>query len=144
MRPHVLAGLAAVVLLGGCGKPYRVAPVSGQVTLDGRPLPRASITFVPMASKENMNPGPTAAGMTDDDGCYTLIVDKDTPGSVVGMCRIYITTLLSDSALDDREGGPPVKRPKDRVPEKYNQKTELTFDVPAGGTDQANFDLYSR
>jgi hypothetical protein len=36
-----------------------------------------------LASKDNMNPGPTAAGITDADGRYTLIVDKDTPGSVV-------------------------------------------------------------
>jgi hypothetical protein len=144
MRRHYLVGLAAVALFAGCGKPYRVAPVSGKVTLDGKPLPKASVTFVPMASKDNINPGPTAAGLTDDDGRYTLIVDKDTPGAVVGTCRIYITTLLSDPVLDEREGGPPVQRPRDRVPEKYNQKTELTYDVPKGGTDQANFDLYSR
>jgi hypothetical protein len=27
------------------------------------------------------------------------------------------------------------------VPAKYNRNSELTFDVPSGGTDQANFSL---
>jgi hypothetical protein len=33
--------------------------------------------------------------------------------------------------------------PKDKVPQRYNTGTELTFDVPPSGTDQANFDLRS-
>jgi hypothetical protein len=52
--------------------------------------------------------------------------------------------LLTDPVLEDRDSGPAVKRPKDKVPEKYNQKTELVYDVPLGGTDEANFDLKSR
>jgi hypothetical protein len=121
-----------------------VASVSGRVTLDGKPLPKASITFAPMFSKDNINPGPTAAGMTDAEGRYTLYIDQNNPGAVVGKCRIYITTLLTDPAFDDRDSGPAVKRPKDKVPEKYNQKTEIVYDVPTGGTDDANFDLKSR
>jgi hypothetical protein len=144
MRLHFLVGLVLVALLGCNSKPYQVARVSGRVTLDGKPLPKASITFAPMFSQENLNPGPTAAGVTDTDGRYALYIDQANPGAVVGKCRIYITTLLTDPALDDRDGGPPVKRPKDKVPEKYNQRTELVFDVPPGGTDQANFDLQSR
>ena len=144
MRWHLWAGLGLVALCGCSGKPYQVSRVSGRVTLDGKPLPKASVTFAPMFSQENINPGPTAAGMTDADGRFTLYIDPANPGAVVGKCRIYITTLLSDPTFDDRDGGPPVKRPRDRVPEKYNQRTELVFNVPAGGTDQANFDLRSR
>jgi hypothetical protein len=142
-----LLGLPLILLLAGCGgRPYGVAKVSGRVTLDNKPLAKASITFVPQATKENQAPGPTAAAFTDADGRYSLGIDSETPGSVVGRCRIFITTLIGDGKAqdpnDDRPG-PPV-RPKDRVPEKYNMKTTLTFDVPAGGTDQANFDLSSR
>jgi hypothetical protein len=133
-------------LLSGCAKPYKVARVSGRVTLDGKPLAKASITFVPQATKENIAPGPTAAAFTDDDGRFTLGINKDTPGSVVNKCRVFITSLVGDSTPTDQDGGPPSakKPPKDKVPPKYNTETTLTFDVPPEGTDQANFDLKSR
>jgi hypothetical protein len=131
--------------VSGCGKPYKVAHVSGRVTLDGQPLAKASITFVPQSTRENIAPGPTAAAFTDADGRFTLGISKDTPGSVVHKCRVYITTLVGDSPPPDQDGGPPTakKRPKDKVPAKYNTETTLTFEVPPGGTDQANFDLKS-
>ena len=95
--------LAVAVFLVGCqGQPYGVAAVSGTATLDGKPLPKASITFVPMATKDKPNPGPTAQGMTDAAGKFQVSVDPQTPGAVVGKCRIYITTLLTDPATDDR------------------------------------------
>jgi hypothetical protein len=139
--------LLALLPSFGCGQPYKVARVSGRVTLDGRPLTKASVTFAPVATKENDSPGPTAWGATDAEGRYALSITPDRPGAVVGKCRIYITTLLSDpvagDGAGDRDAGGPVRRVRDRVPEKYNKRTELVFDVPAGGTDQANFDLKS-
>jgi hypothetical protein len=143
MRSNLLAGMALALLCGCSDKPFKTASVSGRVTLDGKPLPKASVTFVPMATKENQNPGPTAQGMTDAEGRFKLAVDPSTPGSVVGTCRVYISTLLSDPT-DDRDAGGPAKKIKDRVPEKYNKRTELTFTVPPGGTDQANLELVSK
>src|SRR5262245_45098991 len=144
MRLQFLCPWLLVVLIG-CGKPYQVAKVSGRVTLDGQPLSKASITFVPMASKENIAPGPTAAAFTDADGRYSLGIDRDTPGAVVHTCRVVITTRFGDAPENDQDGGPPPsRRPKDKVPAKYNTETTLIFDVPPGGTDQANFDLTSR
>ena len=145
MRPRLFV-LLALLTLFGCGKPYKVASVSGRVTLDGKPLAKASVSFVPMATKENLNPGPTAQDLTDADGRFTLSLSTapPTPGSVVGKCRVYISTILSDPVTDDRDAGGPVKRVRDKVPDRYNKKTELVFDVPAGGTDLANFDLTSR
>lgn len=140
----LVGALTLVGALSGCGTGApRVAQVSGRVTLDGKPLPKASVTFVPMATRQNENPGPTAQGMTDDQGRYQLSVDVSTPGAVVGACRIYITTILSDPATDDRDAGGPIRKVRDKVPTRYNMATELTFDVPAGGTDRANFDLTS-
>jgi hypothetical protein len=145
MRLRWIPALLLFGLIGCNSRPYQVAQVSGRVTLDGQPLAKASITFVPMASKENIAPGPTAAAFTDADGRYTVGIDKDTPGSVVHKCRIYITTLIGDSKPDEQDGGPPMlRRRKDKVPGKYNTETTLTFDVPPGGTDKADFDLKSR
>jgi hypothetical protein len=140
----IVVAAACLAIVAGCGdRAPRIAPVSGRVTLDGKPLGKGSITFVPTATKENQAPGPTAQALTDADGRYQLSVDVSTPGAVVGKCRIYITTLLSDPATDDRDAGGPRPKVRDRVPAKYNQGTELTFDVPPTGTDQANFDLTS-
>jgi hypothetical protein len=144
MRLRYFAVLAFAALCGCNSQPFAVAQVSGRVTLDGKPLPKASITFVPLATKENLAPGPTATALTDADGRYTLTVNKDTPGAVVGRCRIFVTTMFTDAPPPDRDGGPPVRMPKDKVPERYNVRTDLTYDVPRDGTDHADFDLKSR
>src|SRR5262249_13969891 len=144
MRQRLLVGLVLVTLFGCGGQPYQVAQVSGKVTLDGKPLANASITFAPMATKENMNPRPTPTGLTDGDVHYKLTFDKSTPGAVVGKCGIYIPSVVAAGVTEEKDGGPPVKKVKDRVPAKYNLNTELTYDVPAGGSDQANFELKSR
>src|SRR5262249_14263940 len=136
MRRLIVGLLMASCLGCGSGAP-RVAKVSGRVTMDGKPLPKASVMFAPMATKGHENPGPTAQGMTDAEGRYELSVDVATQGAVVGKCRIYISTRLSDPAIDERDAGGPIRSlPKDKVPQRYNTGTELTFDVPPGGTDQ--------
>ena len=134
----------SLIVLSGCGSGdnFSVAKnVSGIVTLNGKPLSKASVTFVPSATKDRMNPGPTAQGITDGEGRFKLNVDPTTSGSVVGNCRIYITTLISEPGAQDRDAGGPISNVQDKLPPKYNMKTELTFDVPPGGTDKANFDL---
>jgi len=146
MRLLLIVTLALAPLCGCSSKPYRVAQVSGRVTLDGKPLAKGHITFVPLGTKENQAPGPTAWSFTDADGRYKLVINPATPGAVVGKCRIFITGLDQPMlAEDDRDvGGRRVKLVRDPVPEKYNKRTELVYDVPAGGTDQANFELKSR
>src|SRR5438876_10677072 len=104
--PRMLRAVLLVLTFAfvvGCGpKAPRIARIAGRVTLDGKPLPKASVTFAPMATQENPAPGPTAQGRTDADGRYEVSVDVATPGAVVGKCRIYISTRLSDPAVDDR------------------------------------------
>ncbi|HOM17497.1 MAG TPA: hypothetical protein PLQ00_09220, partial [Thermoguttaceae bacterium] len=63
----LLVGVAAIVFVGflaGCGgsgaKLPPLASVSGKVTLDGNPLPRGTVTFIPDESKGTK--GPTAVG----------------------------------------------------------------------------------
>jgi hypothetical protein len=147
MRRRSLPGLALLILFG-CGSPYKVGPVSGKVTMDGKPLPKVVVTFAPIGSKENMSPGPTASAVTDAEGRYVLKLDARRSGAVVGKCRVYITSRLDDRAqvgADEPDSPGPFRRTaKEKIPPKYSRQTELVFDVPAGGTDQANFDLRSR
>ena len=140
---HLLVACCLLPALVGCSRePYRVAPVSGQVTLNGKPLPNAHVHFAPIGSKDH-DPGPTAQGKTDANGRFTLRLDHPPqPGAVVGKCRVFITTADTDvrgGAQPDAGG----KKTKELVPARYNQETTLIFDVPPEGTDQANFPLKS-
>lgn len=132
--------LLLMVVAQGCSKePYQVAQVSGKVTLNQKPLPNAFVIFAPIGTLDK-NPGPTAQGKTDAEGRYTLQFDIDgKPGTVVGKCKVYITTANPGADRPDAGG----KRIKDLVPLKYNQETTLNFDVPAAGTEEANFHLKS-
>jgi hypothetical protein len=136
MRPSFLFVLL-LPPLAGCGSdPYRVAPVSGTVTLNGKPLANTSVTFAPLAVAGAMEPGPSSAGTTDADGRYTLtLIGKDGRGAVVGKHKVRISIREESDVSNDN----PVK--VQQLPMKYNAQTTLEFDVPADGSDKADFDL---
>lgn len=126
-----VVGIALTVV--GCGSEYAVVPVSGRVTLDGQPLDGAAVTFQPTGGG---NPGPGSYGRTDADGRYSLkMVTDDTPGALPGKHMVTISTS-GDSTETDDSG----RLLSERVPSPYNDLGVET-DVPAGGTDAANFDL---
>jgi hypothetical protein len=133
-----MAGLLAI----GCSGGGKIAPVSGKVTLDGKPLADATVVFQPISSEKNVNPGPGSQGKTDANGYYSLqVVGQGTKGAYVGKHRVEISKFV-------REKGAPTidrdSRSRDIVPPQFNLKTTLTRDVPPGGTQEANFDLQSR
>jgi hypothetical protein len=132
------AGLLLLVslLAAGCGGPYRTAPVSGRVTLNGKPLAGAAVTFQPVAEQGNLNPGPGSGGFTDDDGRYTLrLTGKDTPGAVVGKHKVRITLVPETNPTDAP------RWPTRQLPRQFNRDTRLEVEVPPGGTSTADFDL---
>ena len=128
--------LVLVVLTGCSGGKDRIAPVSGVVRLNGKPLAGASVFFEPIPSdKETYGPG--AHAITDAEGRFTLMVAAEkTRGAVIGKNTVRIS--LGDAPKGD-PGGAHLTR--ELLPARYNSKSELTFDVPPGGSDAANFDL---
>jgi hypothetical protein len=126
----------ALPLLVGCGS-GKTAPVSGRVTLNGKPLVNASVTFAPVGEKGSQEPGPSSAGKTDADGRYTLelIGGQGGSGAVVGKHKVRIALQGELPTSEDR---PETLK---QLPLKYNGQTTLEFDVPAKGTDAADFDL---
>ena len=46
----------------------------------------------------------------------------------------------SDTGSDDKADAPNV----DPIPQEWNARSTKEFDVPAGGTDKANFDIVSK
>src|SRR5437763_17173791 len=74
----------ALVFAGGCGQDGKVAPVSGVVTLNGKPAPEVALTFQPVANGNNA-PGPSAFAVTGTDGRYTAkLMGEEKNGATVG------------------------------------------------------------
>jgi hypothetical protein len=128
--------VAFLLLLGVVGCGGSAVPVSGRVTLDGKPIADATVTFQPADSGK---PGTGSAGKTDANGQFTLqLVGMNRPGALIGKHRISITALGNTEADDSG------KKTRDQVPAWYNTQSTLTFEVPSGGTDKANFELSSK
>ena len=139
MRARLLLGFALVLGLG-CGS-GKFAPVSGTVTMNGKPLAGALVIFSPIAKEGSIDAGPGSSGKTNDKGEYTLTSDTGRTGALVGEHRVSVSLMNPGTGeSDDR------RRPGqlvNQVPVRYNGKTELTYEVPAGGTDKADFALKS-
>jgi hypothetical protein len=115
-------GLMGALLLG-CGGPDNVGGVSGKVTLDGQPLPDARVTFSP--TKEG---GSSALGKTDSSGYYSLKYNAGYSGAELGENQVTISTY--DAGNPDAD--PPQPAVPEKVPVKYNAKTELKVEVKPG------------
>jgi hypothetical protein len=132
----------ALTLALGCGS-QGFAPVSGRVTLNGRPLANALVAFNRVPKEGSIEAGPSSLGTTNQNGEFTLRASPDQPGALVGRHRVAIT------GMNPQIGESDARRPRasaslvNTIPSRYNGNTELFFDVPSGGTNQANFDLKS-
>jgi hypothetical protein len=127
-----------LVVLQGCGGGVRFAPVTGKVTLDGKPVVKAVVTFNPLPQPGSDIAGDSASGTTDENGQYTLksYVKGDwKDGAQVGKHKVTIS-LQGSRGEGDRT------IIWEKLPKNYNRETELTRDVNAG-SNQIDFDLKS-
>lgn len=76
--------LSAVQLTGCSNHRYELAPVEGQVTLDGEPIIGAKVMFAPVAKNGSQKSGKPAFGMLKDGGAFTLSTYQPDDGAVVG------------------------------------------------------------
>ncbi len=150
-----------ILALAGCSDTeYSLAPVSGKVTLDGKPVDGIRLVFSPMANETNTDPGPWSTGVTNSDGEYTLETRHKKTGAAVGKHTVMfefddaedIETLREELAEARGEDGSTAevdaveKRIEDFKARKAGRpkvSAEYTdyFEVPAGGTTEANFAL---
>jgi hypothetical protein len=140
--------LVVVAVILGCSdsKPYKTAAVSGRVTLDGNPLANARVTFQPVhTANAGALSGPESSGVTDSNGNYSLTTVFKDKGATVGRSRVMITTLKMERPANDPEEGKFKMVAPEKVPNKYStEKAPLYYDVPAGGTNSANFELTTK
>ena len=94
--PQLLSSFAVVILLcSGCGdgRPERVT-VSGQVLIDGKPVPTGNIKFVPEGARPS-------AGTLDENGRFTLTCFDGNDGVIPGKHRVQISAseIISSSKM---------------------------------------------
>jgi hypothetical protein len=111
--------------------------VSGQVTLDGAPLPDGEIVFTPDAATA----GPTSVGRIEN-GAYDIPAER---GPIAGNYSVAITAerptgrkvradILGEATTDQYE---------QYIPDAYNARTALAAEV-ADDRDDLDFALSSR
>jgi hypothetical protein len=145
--------LTASVGMAGCGDKAKPVKVNGTVTLDGKPLPGATITFLPAGEG-----GRSASGLSGTDGSFDLTTYKPGDGALAGDYKITVQVLEGDKSnrgQDPMEMDPKAregffmrmspggrakedarqKNAKKTVPEVYMdlKRTPLKCTVPADG-----------
>lgn len=124
----VLAGVTIILawglyslsssMMGGAKYP-KLGRVSGILTLDGKPIPGANVTFTPMSEGMNAKPKDAgSAGTTDKDGRYVLYYVKDVQGAVLGKHFVQVQ--------GQSETGMPL------FPSKFNVDSTMVLEVKSG------------
>jgi len=137
-RAVALFGLCLTVVpgCGGAGDGIVRQPVSGRVTLDGKPLDHGEITLNPIQA------GPSAGG-TIAAGAFAI----DRPeGPSVGRYRVMIMSIQPTGRQVRDVDSPPgttVAELSNIIPDRYNTKTELEVEVKNSGPNTMTFDLVS-
>jgi hypothetical protein len=136
--------VAAGLTVSGCwgsGDDAPREPVSGTVTLDGKPLATGAIRFSP--SGVSPSGFVVAGGDTIKNGRFSISREM---GLVPGTYRVTINAPFAP-AERSRAGNAPgryAQVAKEIIPFKYNAQSTLTTDVPKGGLSDLKFDLKSK
>lgn len=114
------------MIAAGCGEAgIPLASVEGTIRLDGQPVKGLFVEFQP-------TDGSPSIGETDEHGFYRLRFSRERWGAEIAEHTVRI--------MADEDGGG--RGGKDRLPARYNSKSELKRDV-VEGTNVLNFDLES-
>jgi hypothetical protein len=131
--------LLAISFVVGCSKGgARRGAIAGTVTLDGKPIAKGSIMFVPAEGTA----GPVAGGPIEN-GRYQLPPDK---GAAVGWNGVEIRSLHKTGRMVPKPMAPPgdmVEEYGEAVAPRYNLQSTLRFDVKPG-ENAANFEVTSK
>jgi hypothetical protein len=130
-------GLAALCLLVGCTGSSGRQAIEGTVTLDGKPLEKGQITFVPQADTK----GPTA-GAEVTGGRFKI---PAAGGAFAGKFRVEIAASRPGGPkVPDRMTGKLVDGYVQFIPARYNAESQLTADVKAGAVNHFAFEVKSQ
>lgn len=116
------------LFVSGCGdanKPPPLGSVVGVVTLDGKALANAEVSFSPI------NGGRPSSGNTDSEGKFELVFSDKEKGAIIGSHAVRITTVDPHTGARKKDGtlAPPAG---EVVPAKYLKPNAIVKDVVAG------------
>ncbi|MBW3599543.1 MAG: hypothetical protein KY475_20005 [Planctomycetes bacterium] len=136
----ILCLIVAIAFLSGCNEESgpETHPVTGQVTIDGKPAEGLQITFNPVeAGKE------PASGNVGPDGSYTLYTGvAGKPGAPPGKYKITLSDPADTSYMEAEGGGDPTKVTTGRVPEEYKSVETSPKEVEVtAGTNTINIEI---
>jgi hypothetical protein len=155
MNQTGLIGFAAGVLVGAAagyvlrGADLRIGPpavyqATGSVTLDGKPVDTATVTFWPANPADPDAASPEAA-VTGPDGRFTLGDPNYHTGLRAGAYKVTVSRMVTDSGqamadLKPEEGGA-----RETLPSRYRtpSDTPLTATV-AAGPNECSFTLETK
>jgi len=155
----------AAALTVGCGDDGRLPthPVTGSVTVNGKPVPGVTVSFFPEAEENSRQ----AIGVTDEEGNFSLTTYSTGDGAVAGAYSVVIFKRELKEDVDTRaftptndpndtesakaygnmmmaiqRGYSPLKK-KTEIPLKYTDRntTDLKRTVEASGGNVFGFDL---
>jgi len=115
----LLLCVVTLACLVGCGP--KMGTVSGRVTVDGKPLVKGVICFVPE---------------TDPNRSTTveIVNGQYTANVVAGLTLVQISAPVSAGAFPEHDGpdAAMVERTEESLPEKYHGASELSLEVKPG------------
>ena len=149
-------GLFLIGSLLGCGSSYSLVPVSGTVTVDGKPESGIKLYFSPMAVENKVDLGPHSTGITDESGGFVLENRYGDAGAVVGKHRVVLRyadpsaakrALTTPETEEQRKELQAMRRARNIKVNKEDEKltpviVEVT--VPSDGTETLKIELITR
>ena len=132
----LLPAACCLLLLSGCGGSDGRQSIEGTVTLDGKPMEKGQVNFMPLPGTQ----GPTA-GSEIKDGKFTIAAKG---GTFAGKFRVEITASRpSGKKVPDQFSGEMVDAYEQFIPERYNRQSELEAEVKADAPNRFEFAITS-
>ncbi len=128
------ATLCLCVVLVGCGETNELGrlPVTGSVTLKGKPLDQGTIEFAPTGETG------VSGGAMIADGDYQIPGDKGLPP---GMYTVRISSADETSGEAEKLPGESDAMAEERIPAKYNTESKITREVKSNGENKFDFKI---
>lgn len=138
-RTIILFGMAAIVLMIGCGK--RIVTVTGEVQYNGVPAKDIAVLFEPKSTAEQI--AESGVAVTDAEGRFKLESSSAKSGIEPGSYAVYLG-WQNPVTVEDGGAGPSPESEANQVEVPYQfppERQELVVEVQGDGENHFVFDI---